>query len=1243
MPTEETEAIDSEGRALAEFVTAYQDALAQGRPLPTPEALPAASLVRWERMRTALHLLARTAPLSREGVATPALDQTRPVNFSTPLRQCGRYQLIRELGRGGMGVVHLARDPDLDRLVAIKMIAPGGRDEGKRLFRFEAEGRLLARQRHPNIVQVFETGEEQGQPYLVMEFVDGPSLSQQLAGRPMKPRAAAEMLEALARAVGHAHQAGILHRDLKPANVLLAADGTPKISDFGLATTLEAGQALTRTGEVVGTPVYMAPEMATISGSKAGPSVDVYGLGAILYEALTGQPPFMGVDALLILTQVLHADPVPPRQVAPQVPADLQTICQAAMAKDARKRYATAEALADDLKRFLEGRPILARPAGPIERAAKFARRRPAVATAVGIAAAALVAVVSIVLSYNVELKEERDRAVRGEKSALKAQEKTADTLVELSVTLGLSAEKAHNLPEAALWFAVAARQSRPGCEASRINATRWQTYTAASPVPWRAIQMPEADRLMWLGLHPSVRWLITTTESTWTLWDLEQEKRIAWPGEARTVTAAAWSPDGRFLATGSRQGEVHLFRFPEGELAGRSQAKGPIENLTFDPAGKRLVSVDGSHRLQLRALGESLPVLLEQEHPERIFAIAFSPSGTRLSTLCDSARAFVIDVEGNRPRLLLGPVRHGFTRVSHVSDEGPGFLSDDELVTTDKQEITVWDLSTGKVKKTFPGGTYREGGIAVSARGQYVLSWRHLQEPELWQTADERAAADRTVRSPPAESVAIRPDGGRLLLGSKNGLQVWNRDRSPASGVLWHHGAPHPLTWSADGRWFASAGNQGIVRLWRAQDDRPIAAQLPVPPQGASPIVFTLSPDGGQVMTATTRDGQAQFQLSTLDGKPVGPCVRLTGQPTGVVFSPDGNIVYAVTTSTPRGWLHAWYRDTGKPAFPGIDLPYPPYDVACRPDGAALALTGGERSDVELRSAINGALISNRQTADAIGEPIFVADRVRFAPDGRTFISFGRSDRVWEWNARDGSFLRHFALPKDKRCVDARYSADGRYLASASTNGHSAIVWDLRDGTRAATLAHPDFVFSARFDPEGKRLVTACRDGKTRVWDWSAGALAIPALSQSEEVTDAAFSPDGRWIASAEAGGRARIWDASLATPLAPGWLLQSPGAGFPYFANRVEFSKDGRQLLVGVRRHHLLVFDLTQLTTPTSADRSPDEMVQLAEINAGMALRSGGTAEPLTGAQWLERWQNFRRGDPMFHGWPAGDRRSK
>jgi serine/threonine-protein kinase len=280
-----------------------------------------------------------------------------------------------------MGVVYLARHVQLGRTVALKMILAGSFAAPADVRRFLAEAAAVAHLQHPNIVQLFESGERNGLPFFALEYVDGGSLADLVRTAPLPAARAAQVVEQLAQGMASAHSRGVVHRDLKPENVLLTANGTAKIADFGLAKRVEAGSSLTNTGVIVGTPAYMAPEQASGESKAAGPAADVYALGAILYRVLTGRPPFQAATALETVMQVRHSEPVPPTQLQPSVPRDLETICLKCLQKEPDKRYASALALAEDLQRFWRHEPILARPVGRWERLLKWAKRRPAVAS----------------------------------------------------------------------------------------------------------------------------------------------------------------------------------------------------------------------------------------------------------------------------------------------------------------------------------------------------------------------------------------------------------------------------------------------------------------------------------------------------------------------------------------------------------------------------------------------------------------------------------------------------------------------------------------------------------------------------------------------------------------------------------------------------------------------------------------------------------------------------------------------
>jgi putative methionine-R-sulfoxide reductase with GAF domain len=343
------------------------------------------------------HEQAATLDMADASCLPPRPSQP-PSERAVKFARVPNYEIVQELGRGGMGVVYKARHLNLNRMVALKMILAGAHAGPNELARFRTEAEAVAHLQHPNIVQVYEYGAHEDRPYMALELVEG-SLTKSLAGTPLPARQAAQWSETLARAVHYAHQRGVVHRDLKPANVLLSRDGVLKITDFGMAK-MASGQTTgqTQTGAVLGSPCYMAPEQAEGKTRQIGPATDVYGLGAILYELLTGRPPFQAPTLHDTLNMVRLREPTPPSRLQAKLPRDLETICLRCLQKEPDKRYPSAEALADDLRAFLAGEPIRSRPAGPWERMMRWARRRPAEAVVLGAGAMACLGLIAGIL-----------------------------------------------------------------------------------------------------------------------------------------------------------------------------------------------------------------------------------------------------------------------------------------------------------------------------------------------------------------------------------------------------------------------------------------------------------------------------------------------------------------------------------------------------------------------------------------------------------------------------------------------------------------------------------------------------------------------------------------------------------------------------------------------------------------------------------------------------------------------------
>jgi hypothetical protein len=545
---------------ITELLLRWEEAREAGRALSaedlcrdTPECL--------EELRRRIRVLEGFSPLA---APVPADEDQAPGLPAVP-----GYEILGELGRGGMGVVYKARHVALNRTVALKMILARGHATADELERFRREAEAVARLQHPNIVQIHEIGAHDGLPYFALEFLDGGSLARHVAGTPQPAGRAAELVETLARAMEHAHERGVVHRDLKPANVLLAfsgrsqsgADGapppaplcerplneyTPKIADFGLAKRLDLSDGPTPSGSVLGTPSYMAPEQAAGKTREVGPAADVYALGALLYELLTGRPPFRAATLLETLHQVLTEDPVPPRTLQRQVPRDLETICLKCLQKGPPRRYASAAALADDLRHFRDGRPIRARPVGPLGRGGRWARRHPAGAAAAGLAVLLLTGLASGAVLFG--LTEQRHSAALA--TALRAEQaRLAESYGDRGLVLCRQGESGLGL----LWLA-------RGLETAPEGGDDLRRFLRTSLAAWRGqVSPPRAvlahDGSVWaVACSPDGRTCATGgADGVVRLWDAATGRAVGSPlAQAAPVWAVAFAPDGRTLLTGS-------------------------------------------------------------------------------------------------------------------------------------------------------------------------------------------------------------------------------------------------------------------------------------------------------------------------------------------------------------------------------------------------------------------------------------------------------------------------------------------------------------------------------------------------------------------------------------------------------------------------------------------------------------------------------------------------------------------
>jgi len=675
-----------------------------------------------------------------ERMAAPieeTLDSDSPSAASVPpldvIRYFGDYELLEEIARGGMGVVYKARQASLNRIVALKMILAGNLADEDDVRRFHAEAEAAANLDHPGIVPIFEIGQHEGQHFFSMGFVEGESLAAKVSDGPLNAAEAARLVKAVAEAVQYAHDKGVIHRDLKPGNVLLKAsagsrvespekekssavshpsgsrlstlDSRPMVTDFGLAKRVEGGSDLTATGQVLGTPSYMPPEQATGKLDQIGPASDVYALGAILYALITGHPPFQAANALDTLMQVSESEPIAPRMLIPRIHRDLETIALRCLEKDPRRRYSSARELADELQRFLNGEPILARPIGAPSRVWRWCKRRPLVA-GLGAAVALLVLLVAIA-SPLVALRETALRKVADTRAdeARAAREKTEVTLVDMYTSAGLVAGERGESAQAVLWFANAARLASSDPQRQRANRIRVRTWAREVTTPVCALEH-DGKQLRSLQFHAAGKYLVTLTkEDKCTVWDLETERPLPLPGGDRPVRSVAFSPDGQWLVLGMPQGDVDIISFPAGELLHRVRHRGPVVSLAFSRDGDRLAIASKVVRVwDCQSHGFAMPELV---HPQQVLALAFSASGERLATGCldNQARVFAVAGQTARADPLFPPVRHRLRAWDWCMPVVPTFVDQDRglLTVTDSHAVAWLDATTGKQIRRVP------------------------------------------------------------------------------------------------------------------------------------------------------------------------------------------------------------------------------------------------------------------------------------------------------------------------------------------------------------------------------------------------------------------------------------------------------------------------------------------------------------------------------------------------------------
>ncbi len=988
------------------------------------------------------------------------------------------YEVLDVLGQGGMGVVYRARQVGLNRLVALKMLKPGAAGNPESRRRFLAEAEAVARLRHPHIVQVFENGEHAGQSYLVLEYCPGGSLEKKLAGSPLPAAEAARLTEALARAVHAGHENGIIHRDLKPANVLLAEDGTPKVTDFGLARRLdEAGQ--TATGDVLGTPSYMAPEQATGRAKQAGPPADVYALGAILYECLSGRPPFKATTAVETLRQVLEEEPVPPRLLNPAGPRDLETVCLKCLRKDPARRYRTAGELAEDLRRYQTGEPVAARPVGRLERAWLWARRRPATAALVLVSGVALVALVGFVTSlfFSGRLKDALDVAEQARRDEAQARREVDRVNYLHRITLAQTAWRDGNFHKV--------MQMLDDCPGEHRD---WEWYYL------RRLCFPE---LRVVGRDQEVEWQ---------------------PG---SVVCLALSPDGRQLASGVAGNLVKVWDFADGRerfsLSGHTDL---VWDVVFSPDGSRLASASKDATVRVWDLASGRCLLKLTGHTQWVNSVAFSPDGALLATASLDKTVRIWDArDGNLRHLLpLGPSDSDSVVNSMVS---LAFRPDGRQLATagnNESAVRVWDVMDGKPIQTLRGASLGIWTVAYSPDGRLLAAGCMDRTVKVWDVATGQVGLSLGGHSELIAKVAFDADGGRLAVGCNDGsIKIWDLASGREAVTLRGHASGvSGVAFEPTGARLASAAGDGTVRIWDVSTP-PGLTRLRGHAEKVRGVAF--SPDGDRLVTAGADGTVRLWDVATRE-----EVLALCGpneESSGVAYHPDGRRVASTNKS---GLIHVWDLVMGRPvltlnAHAGLVR-----FAAFSPDGRLLAT--GDTQAVRVWDADTGRLLQSlKGHTDR-------ANGVAFSPDSRRLASAGMDLTVRIWDLTTGRQTHCLRGRHNGEVHMVAFSPDGTRLASASGD-YSICLWDTASGELLRRMyRHTSGLIGVAFSPDGRRLASTSFDRTVRVWDAATGDEILALEGHTGGCIGVAFSPDGRRIASTSIDGTTILWDAR---PLRP------------------------------------------------------------------------------------------------------------
>lgn len=1085
--------IDSEDHFWS-LVLGFDEAIVQGSPLPLVDAteLAEGDAERLRGIRDCLTLLAKSRSYYRGEPSTQR--SAAPFDDATSLGErqediwvasnrgqveprFGRFELVRKLGEGGAGMVYLANDPKLNRKVALKIPLPAWLLTNDLSQRFVREARLAARLTHPNIVSVYEVGEIAPICYIASEYCAGQSLADWLSSTRelVNPRTAAELVASLCDAVQYAHARGVLHRDIKPSNILLAeTDGrdqecqnerdlqkfTPKIGDFGLAKLMDEADDLTRSGAILGTLHYLTPEQADGRVSDISVQTDVYALGAILYELITGRPVHQGSTTAETLRCILLADVVPPRRLRPEIPADLNAICLKALQRSPGRRYATAAEFREDLLRFLLGKPIIARDISQVERVYRWVRRRPALAALWLVSFAALIALVTSTMVYNNRLVTAAAR-LRREVNA------NNESLYVRNVQLAGDAWRLHHIPDAI----EALRSQIPASGEPDRREFSWKFLWNQCHTELATLVGHEGDAYC-VAFSPNGKRLASAgKDGTVRLWDLSSKQGIKiFRGHQAEVNTVAFVSE-RQLASASDDGTVRLWDVDTGQQSACLDAKeGPVYGLVITQDGQVLASGGGDARVRLwnvangKEIWASEPTSIIEglaiTSDARTLISGHSDSSVRCWNIAKRALNFVEpEAADSQLSVASSPDLALFAIASRTG----------ALATYRQSSMTTWNVDASVDLDPKAIGIH---ALAFSPRDNTLATGTRDGLLEAWNIGQKNLVPARYYPGHRSRvwSVAWSADGLLLASSSATGeIKLW----SPVSSAMLATAFPRQpstigsLAASTDSGTIIAAGDDGRIRTWNRKA-RQVQRIVPIPP---NEIALAACPanDPSTVVVASLRQVQ-QFNLASES------VVRLAELPETVrslAISSDGRIAAIGCEHTTamlfdaRSWQLLHRLKTR-----ALDANC----VALSSDGRHLA-TAGVGPEIELWNTTTGE--PERVLPGNFSRTTCIA----FLPDEDTLVSGGTNEEICFWDVHSGQLLAKL-IGRPSTITAIAVSPDGRTLATGSDSPAWVDLWDTRTKSRLVELENfAEPIVALTFTPDGNSLVAGTAGGHLVEW----------------------------------------------------------------------------------------------------------------------------------------------------------------